>query len=75
MEEVARAELDVAEAKGEVNGEGLTTEEREEKLDKAEKNLEMVERDVTERNSPLATGQNTPTAGGSRVEFALPPRT
>ena len=77
MEEVAKADLDVAEAKGEMNVDGTMREMREENLEKAEKRLQMAERDVTERDSPLATGQNTPTgaAGGSRVEFALPPRT
>lgn len=67
MEEVARAELDVAEATGEVNADGLSHEKREENLVRAEERLERVmrERDLTDPGTPT----------GSRVEFALPART
>lgn len=67
MTEIAQAELEVAEATGEVNADGLSHEKREENLQEARGRLERLvqERDVTESGTP---------ANGSRVEFALPPR-
>ncbi|GAA5957625.1 hypothetical protein JCM3765_001459 [Sporobolomyces pararoseus] len=67
MTEVAKAELEVAEATGEVNADGLSHEKREENLQEARSRLERLvqERDVTESGTP---------PNGSRVEFALPPR-
>jgi hypothetical protein len=66
MQEIAQAELDVAEATGEVNADGLPHQKREENLQEAKGRLDELvrERDVTEPSTP----------NGSRVEFALPPR-